>query len=88
MKIAAAYDIVFIIALAVILVLINELGIQDDLFRFRYIGFLLGYFSGRYVSGLIYRSKLREQTNRSEKHKMLKWASTVFWRTSNCCISH
>ena len=55
MKKAFIIDIVFIIILAIVLVIINELDTNKELFRFRYIGFLIVYFVGRYISKLIYK---------------------------------
>ncbi len=55
MKKAVILDIVFIILLAIVLVLVNELDTNKQLFKFRYIGFLLVYFIGRYISRVIYK---------------------------------
>jgi len=55
MKKTVIYDITFIVILAVILVLVNELDTNKILFRFRYIGFMIVYFIGRYISKLIYK---------------------------------
>ena len=52
---AIAYDIVFIILLAIVLVIINEFDTQKELFKFRYIGFFTTYVIGRYVSKIIYK---------------------------------
>ena len=55
MKKVIFYDIIVIIVLAVILVLVNEFDTNKDLFRFRYVGFLMVYFIGRYISKIIYK---------------------------------
>ncbi len=56
MKKAVVYDIVFIIVLAIILVIVNEFDTERQLFKFRYVGFLLVYFIGRYISKMIYKA--------------------------------
>lgn len=55
MKKAVIYDIIFLIVLAIFLVLVNEFDTNKELFRFRYVGFLIVYFIGRYISKLIYK---------------------------------
>jgi len=55
MKKAVIYDIIFIVLLAVILVAVNDLDTKNELFKYRYIGFLLVYFIGRYISRIIYK---------------------------------
>lgn len=55
MKKAIIYDIVVILILAIVLVLINEFDSNQVLFKFRYIGFLIVYFIGRYISKLLYK---------------------------------
>ena len=57
MKKAVVFDIVFIIILAIILVIVNEFDAEKQLFKFRYVGFLLVYFIGRYISKLIYKNE-------------------------------
>jgi Kef-type K+ transport system membrane component KefB len=56
MKKATIYDIIVIVLLAIILVLVNEFDSTKELFRFRYIGFIILYFIGRYISKVIYKS--------------------------------
>ncbi len=53
MKKAIVYDIIFITVLAVILVLVNEFDTNKELFRFRYVGFLVVYFVGIYIQNHI-----------------------------------
>lgn len=55
MKRAVVFDIVFIVILAIVLVLVNEFDTSKELFRFRYVGFLIVYFIGRFVSKMIYK---------------------------------
>lgn len=55
MKKAVIFDTVVIIILAIILVVINELDSNHLLFKYRYVGFLIVYFVGRYISKLIYK---------------------------------
>ena len=55
MKKTMIFDIIFIIALAIILVIVNEFDTEKQLFKFRYVGFLVVYFIGRYISKLIYK---------------------------------
>ncbi|HRW63805.1 MAG TPA: hypothetical protein P5132_09965 [Bacteroidales bacterium] len=55
MKKAAVYDIIFIVVLAIILVLVNDLDTNKTLFRYRYVGFLMVYFVGRFVSRILYK---------------------------------
>jgi len=56
MKKGTIYDIIIIVLLAVILVLVNEFDTNKELFRFRYIGFLILYFVGRYISKILYKN--------------------------------
>ncbi len=55
MKKGTIYDIIMMIVLAIVLVLVNEFDTNKDLFRFRYIGFIIVYFIGRYISKIIYK---------------------------------
>jgi len=55
MKKAVIYDIIFIVLLAVILVAVNDLDTNNELFKYRYIGFLIVYFIGRYISRIVYK---------------------------------
>ncbi len=57
MKKTVVYDIVFIIVLAIILVIINEFDTEKQLFKFRYVGFLIIYFIGRYVTKMKFKAE-------------------------------
>ena len=55
-------DIIFILVSCAVLVLVDYLGYSEVFARFSYLILIIGYFSGKLISGYYQNTKLRKDT--------------------------